>query len=80
MSKQCLSYLTYKVLRLPFHHSLLLLDQTMYVASLMEGVSAAATRGQQCMQTRFPPWTLSVDSPTCMPAVKQRYAWNKGPR
>jgi len=37
-------------------------------------------QGAEVHANALPPWTLSVDSPTCMPAVKQRYAWNKGPR
>jgi len=37
-SKQCLSYLPCKVLRLPFQNRLLLLDKTMHIASLIEGV------------------------------------------
>ena len=45
-SKQCRSYLLGQVLRLSFHHRPLLLDNTMYVASLMEGVNDAATKGR----------------------------------
>src|SRR6266478_3518263 len=87
MSKQCLSYLPCKVLRLPFHHRLLLLDQTMYVASLLEGVSDAATRGQQCMQMRFPPgrspWILPLacrPSSKDMPGTRDRADLSRGHR
>jgi putative CocE/NonD family hydrolase len=45
-SKQCLSYLPGQVLRLSFQNRLLLPDKTMYVASLMEGVYNAATKGR----------------------------------